>query len=461
MLDGRKLYYIWQDDYDDIEENLAKATKYITQALEMRKILYGINNEDVAVSYINLGKVYNKEAAFISFISTSAGKNREAIQYYKKALEIYKVLYSDNNPNIAYLFNIIGKSYIEMGEVYTFNLNPRQFGEEALYFYNMALEMHRNIDYKDNLDIADSLCNVGLGFGRIASEVIERGQNGMGIVTDIIDNFKGEQLKFRKKEIEYYEESLTMYLTLYSENHPAVAKLLNIIGQFYYNNYYDSLSLNYGGRPNDINKALEYHKQAYSIYATLYGKNTLFIKSIKDSIEYLQPDYFSWLPHNFLDNCLNLGGNTIGAENKKIITKRGKIDSDILDVRFCIQKEILNKVQLLAENGEWSCKKTLFTYDVGDFCIKGYLESSYLKETLDSLRNNKEYIEIAQMLIFEAMNLGIIKSKYKNYDTLKEFIKEYPDLVDKIGEEHPEYFVDGSIACIAATELNYQFDYWI
>ncbi|HJD53911.1 MAG TPA: hypothetical protein LFW11_00690 [Rickettsia endosymbiont of Proechinophthirus fluctus] len=49
------------------------------------------------------------------------------------------------------------------------------------------------------------------------------------------------------------------------------------------------------------------------------------------------------------------------------------------------------------------------------------------------------------MLCFEAICLGAINSSSKNFTCVKEFVRAYPELTNKITNEHPEYFIDGSI----------------
>ncbi|MGN7619863.1 hypothetical protein [Rickettsia amblyommatis] len=49
------------------------------------------------------------------------------------------------------------------------------------------------------------------------------------------------------------------------------------------------------------------------------------------------------------------------------------------------------------------------------------------------------------MLCFEAICLGAINSSSKNFTCVKEFVsRTYPELTNKITNEHPEYFIDGS-----------------
>jgi len=82
--------------------------------------------------------------------------------------------------------------------------------------------------------------------------------------------------------------------------------------------------------------------------------------------------------------------------------------------------------------------------------VKGYIDESYLQKELGTKENTQ--IEMVQMLCFESMNLGIMKSEQKPYEVVKEFTKNNPELVKKIAQEHPEFFVDGSIVeeCIKA-----------
>ncbi|WP_233418939.1 hypothetical protein [Rickettsia tamurae] len=74
--------------------------------------------------------------------------------------------------------------------------------------------------------------------------------------------------------------------------------------------------------------------------------------------------------------------------------------------------------------------------------MKGYLGDRYLAKQLGVLSEN---IEIAKMLCFEAICLGAINSPSKNFLCVKEFVRAYPELTNKITNEHPEYFIDGSI----------------
>ncbi|MFV9936704.1 MAG: hypothetical protein AB8U84_05940 [Rickettsia endosymbiont of Haemaphysalis japonica] len=56
------------------------------------------------------------------------------------------------------------------------------------------------------------------------------------------------------------------------------------------------------------------------------------------------------------------------------------------------------------------------------------------------------------MLCFEAICLGAINSSSKNFTCVKEFVRAYPELTNKITNEHPEYFIDGSILLVCVND---------
>ena len=98
-----------------------------------------------------------------------------------------------------------------------------------------------------------------------------------------------------------------------------------------------------------------------------------------------------------------------------------------------------------------------------DWGVKGYSDREYLKRVLGELSKNEANLEIAQMLCFESMNLGIMKSEKKPYSVVEEFTRNNSELVKKIAEQHPEFFVDGSIveACVRAMPEDESFQYHI
>lgn len=168
---------------------------------------------------------------------------------------------------------------------------------------------------------------------------------------------------------------------------------------------------------------------------------------LKSRIESLRPNFFKEKgSRRALNQDDYLGSNKVGFECRLIITSRGETTDDLIKIKQKIQKNILNKIVEAVNKYGWSYIDT-FGYDWG---VKGYLEKDYLKKELGELHTNKN-MEIALMLCFESMNLGIMKSEKKPYDLVHIFVLEHffvrghPPLVEKIAVEHPEFFVDGTI----------------
>ncbi|WCR56516.1 hypothetical protein [Rickettsia asembonensis] len=137
-------------------------------------------------------------------------------------------------------------------------------------------------------------------------------------------------------------------------------------------------------------------------------------------------------------------------ETREFILQRGDFEEVTLEIKQKIQKNVLNKIYISAAKDKWNSKFSI----LGNWGVKGYLGDRYLAKQLRALANVKN-IEIAKMLCFEAICLGAINSLSKNFACVKEFARAYPELTNKITNEHPEYFIDGSIlqACINDKEI--------
>jgi len=197
----------------------------------------------------------------------------------------------------------------------------------------------------------------------------------------------------------------------------------------------------------DESKNLEYMKQAYGIRLALFDENHDKTKSTKSKIELLQPNFFA-NQVQILKEQDYLGGNKVGSEYRWIVTSRGESTNNLITLKQKIQKDVLNNVVESVDNYGWTNAGWLYS----DWGVKGYLEESYLKKALEELGSENENIETAQMLCFESMNLGIMKSAKKPYFVMQEFTRNNPELIKKIAKQHPEFFVDGSIveACVRA-----------
>ncbi len=375
------------------EENILKSLKYQEDALKIRQALYPGNHPAVARSFNNIGQAYRKLRGEENI--------SKGLKYQKAGLEMHQALYPGNHPAVASSLNSVGEAYGELGG--TENIL------KSLKNHEEALKMFQGLYSGNHPDVANSLNNVGKAY------------EGLGGTENIL------------KGLKYHEEALTMYQELFPRSNPYVLKSLLSTGIGY-------------EQLGDTYKALEYYKQAYGMF--FVNEDYELMQTVKSRIELLEPKFFDEQNLGKLVKQIDCGeGNKVRSECRWMISSRGKVDNDLLILKKKIQESVLNNIVESVETYGWS-----YGWSRYDWGVKGYITQNYLARKLEELENNKDNIELAQMLCFEAMNLGIMKSAKKPYEVVEKFTQANVELVKKIAVEHPEFFVDGSIieACVRA-----------
>ncbi len=386
--------------------NIKKGLHYHEASLKMRQELYSGNHADVARSLNNVGLAYQNLGGTENV--------QKGLQYQEASLKMRQALFPGNNPAVARSLNNVGRAYQDLGG--TENI------KKGLQYLEASLKMRQALFPGNQPDVASSLNNIGGAYRALG------GTENM------------------KRGLQYLEASLKMRQALFPGNQPDVAISLN------------NVQLTYQDL-GDLNKALEYLKQAYGINSSMFDEDYAQTKAIKSAIESLQPDFFvNQGDAQIFQQQSCLGGNRIGSECRWMIATRQTMNDELITLKQGIQKSVLNEIVKAAENYGWTNISLLGS----DYGVKGYIEKRHLEDKLKGLSNNSssENIEFAQMLCFESMNLGLMKSKKKPYEVVEGFTRENPDLVKKIAEEHPEFFVDGSIveACIKAMPNDKSFE---
>ncbi|PWU06476.1 MAG: hypothetical protein C5B43_01645 [Verrucomicrobia bacterium] len=380
------------------KENIQQELFYAKRCLEVRENLFPENLPDVANALDYVGLAYQK----------LGGKEnvQKSLNYQKKCLEMRQALFPGHHPDVATILHSIGVTYIKLG--------GKENIQEGLRYQKDALRMRQNLFTNDHLDIAKSFNALAATYKKIGGQ------------ENILQSLR------------YQEDALIIWQKLYPSNSLIVALSLNNLAMLY-------------AQLGDKDKSLEYRKQAYSIYTNLSKEDSKEAKKAKLEIELLQPDFFK--NQNVSESLQENGGNKVGSEYRSLITSRGEINDHLIKLKGKIQKEILNNIIESAYRYGWTY------WWLTEYGVKGYIEKSYLNGKLGELGNDDRNFEIAQMLCFEAINLGIMKSEKKQYEVVKNFTRENPELVEKIAVEHPEFFVDGSIveACAEAMPGNEKF----
>lgn len=425
----RKIGYFYYYVICDYKE----AIRYWEEALNYQRRMYKKNHPKIANSLNDLG---------IACYALEGKENiHTALKYLEESLKLKRTLSPRKHPRVAASLNNIGIAYYALGEEDNIRKGLK-YQEEALKI--LFPDNHPSI--ADLLNI-ESLAYEDLEFKhkenvfKLKDALFSSHQVGLpDLLNNLGDYYQALEGKENiRKELKYFEKSLKTKQSLSPANHLSVADSLYNLGNAY-------------SKLGDQDKKLESYKQAYSIYSALFdNKDHAQIKAIKSYIESIQPQFFVKESLNELlqqEDCIN--GNKVGLECRWIISSRGVTNYNLIQLKQKIQDDILDHVVQAAQKYGWS----YVDWSGIDWGVKGYLDKSYLKYKLAEFGNDNDNIELAQMLCFESMNLGIMKSQNqkKTYGLVEIFTKSNLELMKKVAVEHPEFFVDGSIveACISA-----------
>lgn len=418
------------------EKNVREGLKCVSEALKICRELPSDNRSIETIFLHNLGVAY----------SALGGEDNilEGLKHSNVSLDLCKAIFPDKHFQTAQTLNGIGVEYRELG--------GKENIQEGLRRLNESLERISGNDFLT----ARVLYNIGLAHLALkgkedVQEGLRRSRECLKICKELFteDNHQTalalNSISVACRELggEYMEEgwkkanqSLTMLQRLFPSNHPDVGMALNNLGA-----YYSVLG--------DGNNALELKKQAYGIYLATFREDYKKTKEIKSDIELLEPGFFKSheLGQKIEEKSGIISFRVVGPECRKPIFFKGELGNDSIVLKQRIQKTVLSEVVKIVDSHGWS-----YAFPWADYGVKGYLEEKYLREQLKELGNSQINIEFAKMYVFEAMNLGVIKSKNKPYEVVEAFTRANPELVKKIALENPEFFVDGSIAaaCVRA-----------
>jgi len=149
---GIALVHIRQKECD-------KALEWAKQALAIREKVLGKEHSDTAISYNNLAFLYQYQH-----------KYAEALELYEKALAIYKKYLVNDHPRIATVYDNIANTHRDQAmrkEIRTWEcenaLESAQVEyKEALEWYKKALDIRERVLGKDHPDTATTYHNIAL-----------------------------------------------------------------------------------------------------------------------------------------------------------------------------------------------------------------------------------------------------------------------------------------------------------
>lgn len=204
--------------------NFTKAIEEYNCALSLQKELMGDSTRHVGQSLMLIGITYN-----------SMKKYDLALDYYRDALIIYENIFKENNNSeIANIYNNMGVAY-----------ENKKDNKQALHFYEMALNMRKELYDYEHPDIAYSYSNIAG-------------------VYDHMEDYD--------KAIAYYQKSIDVLKKTKGSKHQDVGLMYNNIAATYYN-------------MDELSKSLLYFNQALDIMRIFLSDDHPNVRAIIENIE--------------------------------------------------------------------------------------------------------------------------------------------------------------------------------
>ncbi len=203
-----------------------KAVEIYSRDIALRERIYGIEHPSTAVSYNNIGFVYDTK-----------GDYDNALEYYHKALAIKEKVLGVEHPSTAISYNNIGLVYYTKGDC-----------DKALEYYQKALAIREKVLGVEHPDTAGSYNNIGLVY-----------------------HTKGDC----DKALEYYQKALAIREKLLGVKHPSTATSYNNIGWVYL-------------EKGDYGEALGYYQKALAIREKRLGMEHEYTQDTLQVLEFLK-----------------------------------------------------------------------------------------------------------------------------------------------------------------------------
>ncbi|CAF3872443.1 unnamed protein product [Adineta steineri] len=262
-----------QGDYE-------QAIQYYRKALEILEKTHPVNHPLLATSYNNVGSGYG-----------SIGEHSKALSFYEKALGIQEKTLPENHPSLVTSYRNIGGVNNIMGEY-----------SKALSFYEKALGIQEKTLPANHPDLATSYSHIGSVYSNM-----------------------GEYLK----ALSYFEKAVGIDEKTLPENHPSLATSYNNIIHIHYIFDLFTFPLHIGSGYNSMgeySKALSFYEKTRGIFEkTLPADHPSLAASYNNiGLVYINTgEYSKALP--FYEKALGIKEKTLPANHLDLATSYNNI----------------------------------------------------------------------------------------------------------------------------------------
>jgi len=394
-----------------ILQKIDKASECFFKGLNLLKSVYGNEKHPyVASCYLKLALLYK-----------ACERERLALEYNEKALEIYKSLFGETHPNIAGCYHNIAIIYLNRFEC-----------KKAIDYYLKDIEISKQIFCTRNIELAHTYCSLARAYQMTGEYKKCEEYNNMAL--SIYDDFYGKDhintancynqlgscsrnAREYQKALEFHQRALGIYKSCYqdTEDNESIAMTYDLMGSAY-------------KELKDYNLALEYHTKGLAIRRKVYGdvhfKVGESFNNIGEIYQILE-DFAK--AEDFYKKCLNISQAKYGEDANTSVTYNNLAIIYYRKKKYRKAKEYFEKsleicIKLRGENHEHTALKyyNLATAQMAlgnlkkardlllkSSCIKKailgehhpdlYEDYYYLSEIFQRLRDKEKAIYFAQL----------------------------------------------------------------
>ena len=373
------------------ERDQEGAERVCIIGMKMCEISSVKHHQDYALILINLSQIYQQKNNLL-----------QAIEYGKRAIEVFKVNHLQENDNYCSIHLMVGGQYCRMKDM----VSAYPYIKEA---YDICMRLGgTNLKYYSS---------VARAYGKFEGNLAEYYQNNGN-----------------------YEEALSHYLNGLQLHEKVIGKdadyavLLNNIGLVY-------------SHLGDYKNAENYTLQALQVRKELFGVNTAeYANSLNNTASYYQKTGNFEKAKNLYEEALTIYKSFYGEQNKAyaiVVGNLGLIYSHLDNLPKAEQyvRKSLEIHQNILGKDHADCAIPLANLGTIYLTKKDYIAAyKYFIQAIDIEKKN--YGEHSPQVASTYTNIGVVWNEAKDYDKAVDyFTKAYAIDKDILGETHPETIV--------------------
>lgn len=243
----------------------------LEEASALAQTVINIAREDLPESVIANGRALHIAGG----ISMARGAFKKALNHFNNALDLYKSVDLEKNPEVASLYHDFGSLAIYKGAL-----------DEALHYYLLGLDLRKNIFGEGHIDVVSSYESIGVVYAQKFEfeKALESFSRAINIVEESFGNKHPKLAESLSNSanvftmtgqttlaLEYLERSLSIMRLSFPEEHPNISLILMNIGIAHM--YEERYAV-----------AMDYFQKAMAIQKEIFGEAHYYVAKSLDNV---------------------------------------------------------------------------------------------------------------------------------------------------------------------------------